>query len=77
MVHGQSEVIKGTLAVVSADNLGSLLLGGFKESCTSFRMCRHCMSTKADSEIMVSLKINDVFLLATNLVYGKRFSITR
>lgn len=77
MVHGKSEIIKGTLAVVSADNLGSLLLGGFKESCSSYRMCRQCMSTKADAETMVSLKINDVFLFATNLVYGKRFSTTR
>ena len=33
-VNGKVEKFYGTLAVVSADNLGSLALGGFKESCT-------------------------------------------
>ena len=40
----------GTIAVVSADNLGSLALGGFKESCSAIRMCRHCMATKENSK---------------------------
>lgn len=37
----------GTLAAVAADNLGSLALGGFKES-PGFakKMCRYCMATK-------------------------------
>lgn len=35
----------GTLAAVSADNLGSLALGGFKESCSAYRCCRHCYAT--------------------------------
>ena len=43
----------GTLAIVSADNLGSLALGGFKESCTSLKMCRHCMAEKGEAQTQV------------------------
>jgi len=43
----------GTLAIVSADNLGSLALGGFKESYTSLKMCRHCMAEKGDAQTQV------------------------
>ena len=70
-----TQVIKGTLAVVSADNLGSLLLGGFKESCTSYRMCRQCMATKEDSETMVSLKIDYVLLLLRMQFTEKEFEL--
>ena len=45
-VQGKREVRFGTLADVSADNLGSLALGGFKESCTAYRCCRQCMATR-------------------------------
>ena len=40
MVEGRPKVYPGTLGIVSADNLGSLALGGFKESCSANRMCR-------------------------------------
>ena len=53
MIFGQTKTIYGTIAVVSADNLGSLALGGFKESCSAARMCRHCMTTKEDSQTKV------------------------
>jgi len=52
-VHGNKEKIFGTVAIVSADNLGSLALGGFKESCSASRMCRHCLTTKSESQKMV------------------------
>ena len=45
-IQGTQKVLFGTLAAVSADNLGSLALGGFKESCTAYRCCRHCMATR-------------------------------
>lgn len=32
MVKGMPKILYGTIAVVSADNLGSLALGGFKEA---------------------------------------------
>ena len=52
-MNGKNETCYGTIAVVSADNLGSLLLGGFKESCSALRMCRHCMATKEQSRSQV------------------------
>ena len=53
MVQGTSKVVYGALGIVSADNLGSLKLGGFKESCSALRMCRYCMSTKGESRKQV------------------------
>ena len=50
IVRGNPKMVYGGLAIVSADNLGSLALGGFKESCTALKMCRHCMTTKAESQ---------------------------
>ena len=37
--------LRGTLAVVSGDNLSSQLLGGFKSLNSAFRKCRRCMAT--------------------------------
>ena len=38
-----SRVIYCTLVAVSADNLGSCALGGFKEGSTAYRGCRHAL----------------------------------
>ena len=46
-IDGEPTVIFGGLAVVSANNLGSLLLGGFKESCTALKMCRFCITNQS------------------------------
>ena len=43
----------GTISVISADNLGSLALGGFKESCSANRCCRHCMATQDTAKTKV------------------------
>lgn len=40
------------MAAVSADNLGSLALGGFKESNSAYRFCRQCLATREDSKKM-------------------------
>jgi len=55
LIQGAPKVMYGTLAIISADNLGSLALGGFKESCTSIKMCRHCMATKDESQHLVCI----------------------
>ena len=34
---------RGTVSVVSADNPASAALGGFKQSASAFRFCRHCL----------------------------------
>jgi len=56
MVRGVQRRIRGTVAVISADNLGSLALGGFKESCSAVKMCRYCMTTKEESQMQVREK---------------------
>ena len=52
-VEGTKTKIYGSLCIVSADNLGSLALGGFKESCSSYRCCRHCMATQETARTKV------------------------
>jgi len=54
VIRGAQKTIRGALAVISADNLGSLALGGFKESCSALKMCRHCMTSKTESQTKVS-----------------------
>ena len=46
-VDGIPRIFHGTVAAVSADNLGALALGGFKESCSAYRCCRQCLATHA------------------------------
>ena len=55
-IFGQKRTVYGTLAVISADNLGSLACG-FKESCTATKMCRHCMATREESQTKVCFYI--------------------
>lgn len=45
----------GTIAFVSADNLGAQLIGGFKESASALLKCRHCMGTTTEITCSVSL----------------------
>ena len=52
-VQGLRRTVYGTIAAVSADNLGSCALGGFKESATAHRMCRQCLATKEQARIEV------------------------
>jgi len=53
-VYGKPQLYQGAIAVVSADNLGSLALGGFKESCTAKRCCRHCLATRETTKLKVT-----------------------
>lgn len=43
----------GTIAFVSGDNLGSQLVGGFKEGAGARLKCRHCMGTATDIQTKV------------------------
>lgn len=53
-VNGKDRTLFGTIAAIAADNLGSLALGGFKESCTAYKMCRYCMATKETATTKVT-----------------------
>lgn len=48
VINGRVCHFRGTVSVVSADNLASASLGGFKQSGSAFRFCRHCMGTEDD-----------------------------
>ena len=45
--------LRGTLAYVSADNLGAQYLGGFKQESQSHRKCRECMGINDQIQSMV------------------------
>ena len=47
------EVFRSTLTVVSADNLASQLIGGYKVLNSAFKKCRYCMAT--DEQIKARL----------------------
>lgn len=47
-MDGVSHCFKGTLTVVSGDNLGSHYIGGFKSPSGALRKCRHCMATSEE-----------------------------
>ena len=44
---------KGTVTV-SGDNPASAALGGFKQSPSAFRYCRHCLGTASEIQSKVS-----------------------
>ena len=46
VIDGKTVYIRGTITVISADNPASATLGGFKESASAFRYCRHCTGTE-------------------------------
>lgn len=43
-----SQVLNGTIAIVSADNPASNIIGGFKESPSAYRPCRHCLGSSTE-----------------------------
>lgn len=55
-LHGIRQRYYGALAIVSGDNLGSLALGGFKESCTATHPCRQCMATREAAKTQVCIQ---------------------
>ena len=60
MINGRKEIIAGSICVLSADNPASCALGGYKESASANRPCRHCMISS--SELSSKLKEKDVIL---------------
>ena len=46
--------LQGTVALVSADNLASNALGGFKESASANLHCRQCLGSADETTQIVS-----------------------
>ena len=59
---------KGTVTIISADNPASACLGGFKQSATAFRYCRHCMGTHDEIQSKVGLSDYIVMHIILKLV---------
>ena len=55
MIKNERKSLAGTISFVSGDNLGSQLIGGFKEGSGAHKKCRHCMGTTDAIKSMVSL----------------------
>ena len=50
---GMPMAFRGTLTVVSADNLASWSIGGFKALASAFRKCQYCMAVDEDMQTKV------------------------
>lgn len=55
LVDGHTVPFRGTVSIVCADNPASTLLGGFKQSASAFRCCRHCMGGESDIQSKVCI----------------------
>ncbi len=51
----QKYVFRGSLTLVSGDNLGSNFIGGYKQLSSALRKCRFCMATAEEMKEKVSL----------------------
>jgi len=60
-INGEMCNFQGTITVVSADNPASAYLGGFKQSASAFRFCRHCMGIKEETEQKVCLCYDSLY----------------
>ena len=52
-VNGHKMSFRGTLTVLSADNLAAWAIGGFKALGSAFRRCQYCMVTMDDMQTKV------------------------
>ena len=52
--NGQTFQMRGTIASVSADNLGAHDLGGFSKCFSSGRICRHCKCTYDEMKVKLT-----------------------
>ena len=53
VVDGIETSFHGSISVVSADNLASQDLGGFKALNAALRKCRYCMTTETEMQLKV------------------------
>lgn len=53
VIDGQCMALRGTVTLVSADNLAAQAIGGYKALHSAFRKCRYCMAVDADMQVKV------------------------
>lgn len=54
VVDDEKMRFRGTVTVVSADNLSAQMVGGFKALNAAFRKCRYCMATDDTMQTQVN-----------------------
>ena len=54
---GTQMAFRGTLTVLSADNLAAWNIGGFKALASAFRKCQYCMVVDEDMQTKVCMYI--------------------
>lgn len=69
-VNGEIATFHGTLTVVSADNLASWGIGGYKALASAHRKCRFCMATSED----IHSKVPKYFKLIYCAYFSSLFS---
>ena len=57
LVDQQRMRFRGTITVVSADNLSAQMMGGYKALHSAFRKCRCCMATDETMQTRVNLSL--------------------
>ena len=57
VVDGVEHTFHGSMSLVSADNLASQELGGYKALNAALRKCRYCMTTYEDMQTKVHVHI--------------------
>lgn len=67
-IMGHSYTFRGTLALVSGDNLASHYLGGYKSLSSALRKCRHCMAVADDMATEVYIIIMCTCILYTFVI---------
>ena len=66
ILNGERHSLRGTIAFVSGDNLGSQLIGGFKEGAGARLKCRHCMGSAVDIQTKVSYSVAFIIIVIIN-----------
>ena len=59
-VEGVTHHVKGTIALVSGDNLASQSLGGYKGLSSALRKCRQCMAVNVDMQTKVHVMLGTI-----------------
>ncbi|XP_044173356.1 uncharacterized protein LOC122957349 [Acropora millepora] len=68
-IRGELRTFRGSVAFCSGDNLGSQLLGGYKQGSQSYRKCRECMGNSEELEAHFH---EDFFVLRTKDSYNEQ-----
>lgn len=53
-IDGETYTLRGTITIISADNLSAQLLGGYKALNAALRKCRYCMAVDDDMQTKFS-----------------------